>query len=212
MSPALALFLAPIVVPSEEGMPVERKVEILAQSAAMSAYTQLDLFEEPSVRAELERVGLDEGCPVARQAVGEALATRQEALLPLARTAVRAAIPSARLGAMHPVSLSIAYGGMYQGRVKGQLVGLAADQFAAIHAAAVAHARERLGSLASPRAASDGKPPLPAAVTNGFGADPAQTFEKAPLLSVACLMRAPPPGNFTIESGGTRWPESEHSQ
>lgn len=209
MKSALGLLLMQVVVPSGEGMAVDTKVEILARNAAGSAYSLSDLFASKEVRAEIERVGLDEGCALAKRAVAAALATQRDALVPLAREAVKQTIPASVLEAMHPVSFSIGRGGIYRGRVLARLALSGEAELSAIQTEASTKTLVATRALPRYRPSPDDKPAIPKVIQTGFGADPAQTFENPALLAVACLMRSPPPGNLRIESGGEVWPETE---
>ena len=212
MNPALALLFSPVIVPSGEGVPVEQKVEILAQEAAASAYTKLDLFGYAAVRGEMERVGLDQGCKPADRAVREALTRHVDEIVPEARSAVLAAIPRERLRAMNPVSLSAGFGGQYRSRVMALMKSRAQKEISEVDGRAVAQVLASLRDLPDHHASAGDEPSLPGVIEAALGADSAETFQRAPLLSMACLMRSPPPGNFRIESDGKVWPEPERTQ
>lgn len=211
MIAAALLLLGQVIVPSGEAMSSEQRVEVLARNVTARSFTMIDLFENADLRAEMKRVGLAEGCPVADRASREAVRNAHDQIIPHAREAVRSVIPADRLDAMRPVSFMMGTGSLYEGRVRARLAELADKTLGGVRKRAETAFTTQSANLPDWTPSPDDEPLLHPVAVNALGADPAKTFDSAPLLSLACMMRSPPKaGNLTISSGGETWRASDH--
>lgn len=208
MIAAAALLLAQATVPSGKGLTEEQRIDILAREIVHGAFTQMDLFDDPEVRSEMKRVGLDRACPIAGHATRTSLIGESDAIFPLARQAVGEKFPAERLNTLRLVSFLMGSAHVYKSRVEARF-----DELAKVHLTVIrANAKTVFTGLTKTIPDQPQLDPqetlLPQAVVSGFGADPAQTFEKPALLSVACLTRQiPTEGSLQIKSGQYVWPE-----
>ena len=208
-----SLLVAQVLVASGEGLSVEQKVEILARSTAARSTGYLEIFDEqPAVRAELKRVGLDAGCPLVWRVARSTSARYLDALMPFAQRAVREAIPLPVLESMSPVSFAAGPAMGYTSRVDRKFDEVAADLLGRAHGEAGAEVMASLAELPDFEPAAATGPELAPVFQNGLGAKPEQVWQSTPLLAIACLQRSPLPATLRIESGGETFPSSENPQ
>ena len=206
-----SILLAQLVLPSGEGMSVAQRVEILSQSVTAGSTRPLELFEDAPVRAEIKRVGLEAGCPVATEIARTTAARFREALAPFAERAVREPIPTERLEQFRPVSFLTGGAGLYQSRVDRKFEEIAAEPLANARNEARAAIIAALAGLPDFVPGPDTPPPIDPFFESAFGAKADKTWDSAPLLSLACLQRNVPRG-LTIEHVGQTFPPTRESQ
>lgn len=209
-----SLLVAQVLVANGEGLSVEQKVEILARSTAQGSTGYLDVLdEEPALKTEIKRVGLDAGCPLVWRAARSTSARYLDELTPLAQRAVRETIPLPVLEGMTRVSYLAGPAMGYTSRVNRKFDEVAADLLGRAHGEAAAEAMAGLAALPDfePDAATEAE--LAPVFQNAFGASPDQVWTSVPLLSIACLQRtAPRDGSLRIESGGETFPDNGDPQ
>jgi hypothetical protein len=208
-----SLLFGQLLVASGEGLSVEQKVEILARSTASRSTSYLEVFEQqPAVRVELKRVGLDAGCPVVGSVARRTSARYADDLMPFAQRAVRDAIPLPVLENMTPVSYSAGPAMGYTSRVDRKFDEVAAELLGRAHGEAVAEVMADLAGLPDFEPTAGTEVELAPVFQNAFAASPDKVWESAPLLAIACLQRTPPPATLRIESGGETFPSSRNPQ
>jgi hypothetical protein len=133
---SLAIMLATqVVVPGGQGRSIEERVAILAESAAAnSGRVESVVFDDPTMRAEVRRVGFKAGCMAVAESSREVINRHLPLLRPYAVQAVRAAIPEQRLAEATHISFIAPPLTMYSGRVKAKLDEIAAGPIAAARA------------------------------------------------------------------------------
>lgn len=203
MIAAASLLFAQLVLPSGQGMPLEQKVEILAASITASSTRPMTIFEDPGVRAEMKRVGVDAGCPVVTEAARAAAVRFTQPLAPFAESAVRETIPAQRLDELTPVSFLIGSVGIYRSRIDRKFEELAAEPLASARAEARQAVLAGLADLPDFVTGPDTPPPIDPFFESAFGAKAEQAWDSAPLLSLACLQRdGQSASGITIEHAG----------
>ena len=205
------LLFAQLVLPSGEGMSAAQRVEILAQSVTAGSTRPLELFEDPHLRGEMKRVGVEASCPIAIEIARMTAADFRAELTPFAETAVRETIPAERLEQFRPVSFLAGGAGGYQSRVERKFEEIAAASLARARDQARAAIISRLTALPDFIPGPDTPPPIDSFFESAFGAKADRVWDSAPLLSIACLQRNVPSG-LTMEHAGETFPQSREPQ
>jgi hypothetical protein len=119
---ALALFAAPVMhLPNVSAWPLDQRIAYLAVSEARMARRLEDaVYEDPTMRAEIKRVGLTRGCDALASASKESIALFAGVLAPHFESAIRLNIPAQRINDARFLSFSAMPFASYRHRVVEQ--------------------------------------------------------------------------------------------
>jgi len=119
---ALVLAMAQIVVPSGDGLSVDRRIALLsANDGLVGSRIERAVYEDPAMRAEIRRVGFARGCGAVGLASREVRDRNAEMLRAATAAAIRRAIPEQRLAEARPVSFVAGPLANYSNRVQREL-------------------------------------------------------------------------------------------
>jgi hypothetical protein len=114
---ALALAAAPVVLPTAQGLSVERRVAVLAATNVGIVRFRAVVYEDPALRAELRRVGFATGCALAKRAAYEVTARHEPALRPPLEQAIAQVVPTQKIEEARALSFLVMPLLPYQARV-----------------------------------------------------------------------------------------------